>query len=255
MDLMFRDESSHVIKKANAKARKRSGTTTSAKTTPSPSKPVPQPATLSSSPSASFSTSKPSRKKGRARRYSSSSSSAESGSDSPPSAFTSTFQLDPAPKAGQDASRYVKQEPETPSTAGLPAPAELPTPVSSGYSPTSTVDLPGPAPCRYSPSYEERGLNLFIARYISIVCAPSTPMIDGSLTFRHSRRTHAKTNLTCKPTHSRPTNVYCPLTSSQALTTVTASLTSGHHRPPPKSAPPTPSSRACRPWDSSASPK
>lgn len=148
---MFRDESSHVIKKANAKARKRS-VPSSDKPAPAPSKSAPQPTALTWS--SSESTSIPSQK-GRPRKYSSSTSpspTADSPSDSPPSAFVSTFQLSPAPKAERDIIKYIKQEPETPSDTSFPA----------------------LVPCRYSPSFEDRGLNLFIARYISVVCVKSS---------------------------------------------------------------------------------
>lgn len=60
VDLMFRDESSHVIKKANAKSRKRK-TQSPVKSTPSPTRPVPTPKTLTWSPHDSSSSSSPRR--------------------------------------------------------------------------------------------------------------------------------------------------------------------------------------------------
>lgn len=178
-----------MIKKANAKARKRSVTSWD-KSATSPSKSASQPTTLTWS--SSESTSKPGLK-GRPRGDSSSTSSAsptaDSPSGSPPSAYVSTFQLSPAPKAELDCTKHVKQEPETPS-------------------------CPAPIPSSYSPSFEDRGLNLFITRYINVVrtnnppppAFPHSPILmirrvdlgptaDVSV---YSRPTRAKTNLTCE---------------------------------------------------------
>lgn len=153
---MFRDESSHVIKKANAKARNRSVLSLD-RPTASPKKSAHQPTTLTWS--ASETTPTPTQK-GRSRGYSSSTSStsppSDSPSDSPPSEFISTFQLLPTPKVEHDITKLIKQEPQTPSIITA-APKPVPAP------------FPGPLPSRYSPSFEDRGLNLFITRYITVV--------------------------------------------------------------------------------------
>ncbi|KAJ4425028.1 hypothetical protein N0V82_000310 [Gnomoniopsis sp. IMI 355080] len=151
VDLMFRDESSHVIKKANAKARSRNSVQSLDGSASSPSKSARQPTTLTWS--ASETTPTPTqrrRQRGDSSSTSSTSPTTDSPSDSPPSEFISTFQLSPAPKAEHDITKYIKQEPRTPSILSAPA------------------SLPPPIPCSYSPSFEDRGLNLFITRYITV---------------------------------------------------------------------------------------
>lgn len=142
VDLMFRDESSHVIKKANARARKK-GSLSSASSTPSPSLQTCQPVTLTWSPDES---SPVSIYQGPSRKFSSSSSCASS-TGSPPVAFTTTFQVSSVGRERQSEEPRVKQEPGT----------------------TLLADIPAPIPCQINPSFEERGLNLFIARYVTVV--------------------------------------------------------------------------------------
>lgn len=66
---------------------------------------------------------------------------------SPPSTYITTFQLSSSRGIENEKSQGVEQEP-----AALP-----------------TFDFPAPIPCQITPSFDDRGLNLFIARYITVV--------------------------------------------------------------------------------------
>jgi hypothetical protein len=132
---MFRDESSHVIKKANAKSRKRR-TQPPEKSTPSPTKPVPPPKALTWGPPECSSSSSPSRPP-----------------ITPPTphrrdpSVASQLQWSPVFKFDEADKRAVKEE-------------ELDI--------LSPEDLLLTSPYSFSPSYQERGVNLFINRYISV---------------------------------------------------------------------------------------
>lgn len=190
MDLMFRDESSHVIKKATAQARKGS-VASSIKTTPSPTTPVSQPSRptqLTWSPNETIPVS--SRRGSLARKSPSSSTfSAESPSSLPSQfGFINQFELSPvALRSRKNSINNFKQEPKTPSFADFPAPIAL----------------------SYSPSFEDRGLNLFIARYIEVVSALEKHLGSDELGLlmpfllgNSSLRTPVKTNSTCESHHS-----------------------------------------------------
>lgn len=139
---MFRDESSHVIKKANAKSRKRK-TQSPDKTTPSPTKPVPTPKTLTWSPPESSSSSSP-------RRPPVTPSISTSTAHRREVSVASQLQWSPVFKFDETDKRPLKEEPDLLSPLLSPEDLFLP----SYYS--------------FSPSYQERGVNLFINRYISV---------------------------------------------------------------------------------------
>lgn len=165
---MFRDESSQVIKKANARTRKRAVSSLD-KSTPSSTKPASKPVKLTWSPDDSIS--EPSHR--RPSRQSSSSSSPGSATSSPPSTFITTFQLSRERGIENEGGQAAKQE----------------------------LGIPGPLPCQMTPSFEDRGLNLFIARYITVVSSFEVhqPGLHHVLTSACcSPRTPAITNLTCK---------------------------------------------------------
>lgn len=175
VDLMFRDESSQVIKKATARTRKRA-TSSSDKSTSPTARRDSVPVELTWSPDAA--TPGPSfRKPSRQVSWSSSSASATS---SPPHAFLTTFQVSPK-RLAEDDNQDVKQEPAA----------------SPGFEP------PAPRAFQMVPSYEDRALNLFIARYVSVVSflildALATDL-DRSLTcLCRSLPAPVTTNLTCK---------------------------------------------------------
>lgn len=154
VDLMFRDESSHVIQKATKKVRSR--------TIPPPDIPTPSPSrsaskfttTLTWSPNESTWRSG---RNGRPRKSPSSTCStftvsapgrSNSGTLSPAADDSVTqFQLLPTAKLGKVDSEDVKKEPGE----------------------SSPHHVPAFVPCSLATSFEDRGLNLFIARYVSIV--------------------------------------------------------------------------------------
>ncbi|KAJ0118284.1 hypothetical protein J7T55_009067 [Diaporthe amygdali] len=138
VDLMFRDESSHVIKKATAKARKKK-TQSPDKTTPSPTRPVPTPKTLTWSPPESSSSSSP-------RRLPVTPLISTSTAHKREVSVVSQLQWSPVFKFDETDRQLVKEEPEL----------------------LSPVDLFPPSYYHFSPSYQERGVNLFITRYISV---------------------------------------------------------------------------------------
>lgn len=136
---MFRDESSHVIKKATAKSRKKKTQSPDKPTTPSPTRPVPTPKTLTWSPPGSSSSSSP-------RRPPVTPSISTSTAHRREVSVASQLQWSPVFKFDETDKRPLKEEPD------LLLPEDLFTP--SYYS--------------FSPSYQERGVNLFINRYISV---------------------------------------------------------------------------------------
>lgn len=137
---MFRDESSHVIKKATAKSRKKkTQSPDKTATTPSPTRPVPTPKTLTWSPPESSSSSSP-------RRLPVTPSISTSSAHRRDVSVASQLQWSPVFKFDETDKRPLKEEPD------LLLPEDLFTP--SYYS--------------FSPSYQERGVNLFINRYISV---------------------------------------------------------------------------------------
>lgn len=138
---MFRDESSHVIKKATAKSRKKKTQSPdkTVATTPSPTRPVPTPKTLTWSPPESSSSSSP-------RRAPVTPSISTSTAHRRDVSVASQLQWSPVFKFDVADKRPLKEEPD------LLLPEDLFTP--SCYS--------------FSPSYQERGVNLFINRYISV---------------------------------------------------------------------------------------
>lgn len=186
VDLMFRDESSHVIKKANARARKR-GSLSSASSTPSPSLQTCLPVTLTWSPDES---SPISIYQGPSRRFSSASSPVSS-MGSPPVAFTTAFQVSSVSRERQREEPRVKQEAGT----------------------TSLAEIPAPIPCHINPILEERGLNFFVARYVTVVSHVFQGRFLGLcrvLTLACcSLKIPAITTSTCKFLHCQEWHTYC----------------------------------------------
>ncbi|KAI3398458.1 hypothetical protein diail_9139 [Diaporthe ilicicola] len=136
---MFRDESSHVINKANAKARKKK-TQTPDKSAPSPTRPVPTPKTLTWSPPESSSSSSP-------RRPPVTPSISTSTAHKRELSVASQLQWSPVFKFHETDKQYpLKEEPDL----------------------LSPPDLFSPSSYHFSPTYQERGVNLFINRYISV---------------------------------------------------------------------------------------
>lgn len=182
MDLMFRDESSHVIKKANAKARRRTASSSSKSTiassssqstTASPPRKGPTPKTLTWSPDRP--TKPASSRKRPPGEDSPDSSSAEGSTSPPPSTYITTFQLSPPAVSrprdylGPAVIRHRKTSgPAVTRCSKTPSPIVKKEPGAS-----SPNELPPPMPCIFAPSLEDKGLNLFIARYITVV--RSTP--------------------------------------------------------------------------------
>ncbi|KAF3769982.1 hypothetical protein M406DRAFT_348983 [Cryphonectria parasitica EP155] len=138
VDLMFRDESSHVAQKARKRPRKRTNPSTDKPTTPT----TPLPGKSASTPT----TPPPPRKSSPFVLTASPSAASSSGFfDQRDDGFIQTGLRSPAKLVKADRG-YVKQEP------GMVSPR----------------DALAVVPSSLSPSFEERGLNFFIARYISV---------------------------------------------------------------------------------------
>lgn len=177
---MFRDESSHVIRKATSKSRKSSaqsaGRVTSSLSHSGPTKLTwsPTQSNRGSSPTESdktFSTS-----------VGTSSAFSPPGSRSPPGCLTLDFGCPSTPQ------RETK--------AKVPPEYKLA---------PSTTDLPAPTACLFAPNAEDRGLHLFVARYVTVV-SNKRPKVKPNaistclLTSTCGRTKHAViSNMTCKP--------------------------------------------------------
>lgn len=141
---MFRDESSHVIRKATSKSRK-SSAQSAGRVTPSPSNTAPTKLTWSATQSNRGSSPTESDK-----TYSTCVGSITAfsppGSRSPPGCLTLDF--------------GCPSTPQRPSKAKVPPEHQLTPPA---------TDLPAPTACLFAPNAEDRGLHLFVARYVTVV--------------------------------------------------------------------------------------
>lgn len=170
VDLMFRDESSHVIKKANAKARRRTASSSS-KPTASPSRKGSTPATLTWSPDRSAKSG--SGRKRPPREESPDSSSGEGSTSPPPSTYITTFQLSaPAVTRPREQARpgVIRSRKTSSPVVNKPKKTTSPVVKEEARDP-SPIELGQSMPRQLAPSLEDRGLHLFIARYITVVCS------------------------------------------------------------------------------------
>lgn len=180
VDLMFRDESSHVIRKATSKSRKKSlqspGTAA-----PAPRRTVPT--KLTWSPSQSNRGSSPTESE-RTCSTSAGPGTAISplGSRSPPGCLTLDFGCSSSSRRESKVKIATEQD-----------------------SASATAHLPAPTPCTFVPNVEDRGLHLFVARYVTVVSSIARkvhPSINFTCLLTYiSYRTKpaAISNMTCKP--------------------------------------------------------